>query len=121
MEPIHLPVREVALAAKKAYDEGRLSAQHRDADGRSGCFYRDAGGFPCAIGAFLDTAAAKRFDLFPGEGTGIDDIVSEGGATTDDLVGLSDLQEAHDWWRLNQKGEDRFVAVLQRLLTDEAA
>src|SRR5690349_21397755 len=66
--PIHLRALDVARAAKEAFLEGRLSAQVSPMP--TGCFYRDALGAPCAIGAALTDEQARLLDKQPASGRG---------------------------------------------------
>lgn len=120
--PFRLTVREVALAAKKAFDEGRLSAQGPT----PACEYRDKSGLPCAIGAALPDHVANR-----SEGCTVEELRSRGTVALSEpaVNALSDLQDAHDDWchaRLGLFGlqpaeaEARFVAVLAALLPAKA-
>jgi hypothetical protein len=58
MESITLNVKDVFLACKKAFDEGRLSAFANDTVTK--CAYRDNKGFPCAIGAGISDEDVKK-------------------------------------------------------------
>lgn len=109
--PIHLPIRDVALAAKKALDEGRLSAQGPT----PACEYRDKSGRPCAIGAAISDEDVTYLE---GElSTGIFDLYGEGLVTTDDLSQLCELQGSHDNWALRRSTKSDFRRTLNRILT----
>lgn len=86
--PIHLKVRDVALAAKKAYDEGRLSAQGPT----PACQYRDLSGRPCAIGAALTDAQAG------GLCGAIEWLIGKGRVRSRGHRALAHIRRAHDRW-----------------------
>ena len=123
--PIVLNVRDVALAAKKAFDEGRLSAQGPT----PACKYRDDSGRPCAIGAALSADEIDR--LLHGAEAEMETPIA-GLAPhfrTDRLDALTELQDAHDEWCHTRGGSGPstpkaakrdFVRVLSRLLADPA-
>lgn len=126
-KPIQLNVLKVAQAAKKAFDEGRLSAQGPTPM----CAYRDDSGRPCAIGAALTDRQAKALDD-AGEfsATGVVKLLREGRIKTDSPDDLSALQATHDDWAVSVSGRrsaqriehDRaaFVRVLGRILGEAA-
>lgn len=104
---ITLKARDVALAAKAAYDEKRLSAQ----GGTPGCYYRDASGRPCAVGAALTDEQAKKIH----NGATVYGLV-EFGIEFDEVVAVYLLQEAHDSWAMRVNSEANFVRVLEAML-----
>lgn len=113
--PIHLELRTVALAAKKAFDEGRLSAQGPT----PACRYRDAAGRPCAIGAALSDDFARSLrqheNVWALRETGI--------ITTDDFEGLRKLQNTHDSWADEPSSQERkakFEALLTSILGEQS-
>lgn len=113
--PIHLELRTVALAAKKAFDEGRLSAQGPT----PACEYRDCSGLPCAIGAALSDDFArglpKNANVWAMRETGL--------ITTDDFEGLRNLQDAHDRWTDEPSSPERkakFESLLTSILGEQS-
>lgn len=113
--PITLSLAQVKEAGRKAYLEGRLSAQvTRNHIGK--CKYRDLNGAPCVIGASLTDAQARRFDKRAS--SAISDLVAENLVKTNDLSGLCALQSAHDMW---SAGYPARQAELRELLGIEEA
>lgn len=91
-KPVKLLYTAVVAAARKAYEEGRLSAQGPAPMAR----YRDRGRRPCAIGAALDDKTAARFDA--SDSYGIRSLVEARLVETDAVEGLVALQNTHDTW-----------------------
>lgn len=110
MKPINLPLAKVVKAARKAYDEGRLSAQGPT----PACRYRDRSGRPCAIGAALTDKRARECDGYGA--SDIPSLVRSGALVTDDVDALDNLQIAHDYWANGAaNGATRFLQVLTEL------
>ena len=102
METLTLNRRDVAQRVKRAYVDGRLSAQS-DAPR---CVYRNVhDGTKCAIGEVLPDAWADALDggLF-GElsdrlnGQLVGDLLDAGLVVSDDPAWLKTLQSRHDMW-----------------------
>jgi hypothetical protein len=128
--PLHLPAREVALAAKAALDARKLSAQ--TTRGLACCSYRDPKGAPCAIGAALSDAYAERFDRLGvtagvSVGATVGTLVAQGHLTSDDADALGKLQKLHDTWSFTEspyarrKARAAFVRHLNQMLAQPAA
>jgi hypothetical protein len=113
--PITLNVRDVALAAKRAYDEGQLSAQGFTPE----CQYRDPSGRPCAIGASLDDETARRFDCRTF--TDVSCLARSRLIRTNDLRALKRLQTAHDNWVGGVAPEAHFISTLTAILAETEA
>lgn len=103
--PIVLKAADVIAAARRAYEEGRLSAQGPTPE----CSYRDSSGLPCAIGAALTDEEAN------GLGGSIGSAVNWGDVVTDDKGRLTTLQTAHDLW-----ANDRRVLLADNSFANEA-
>lgn len=89
---IHLTLKAVKEAGRKAYLEGRLSAQGPTPE----CAYRDKSGRPCIIGAALTDEEARALDH--ADDGSIDDLIREGLVKTAATAALPALQTAHDHW-----------------------
>lgn len=97
-EPIiTLTYSEVRAAAKKAFDENRLQAQHFT--GGTMPFY-NKGGFVCAIGAALPKEVAERFDAGEFDTYGIGALCEAGvvSSSEKDRMEMIRLQGVHDRW-----------------------
>ena len=92
---IHLTARDTAIAALKAYDEKRLSAQGPT----PACMYRDKSGLPCAIGAAIND---EQHAEYTPSGT-IGFMIASGVITVspEDRYPLQRLQDLHDAWATN--------------------
>lgn len=89
---MHLTARDTAIAALKAHEEKRLSAQGPTPQ----CSYMDPSGRPCAVGAAMPKDFAR---LHTNAGT-VSHLVSEGYVTCPegDEEKLEKLQTYHDVW-----------------------
>lgn len=88
-----LNLRDVQLAGRKAYLEGRLQAQKNP---RMDCTYRDNQGNPCVIGAAIKDTVARKWDN--GVVTAIESLINNGEVKTDHPEELVFLQRIHDYW-----------------------
>lgn len=108
---LELKIKDVILAARKAFDKGELSNQNGSND-PTRALYRDANGFPCAIGAAIDDEAAKKWDRLTFSSIG--DIVSGGFVSIDkaEFNDMASLQLLHD---LKLSSLDEFDEFLKEL------
>lgn len=125
-------IQEILIAARKAYNEGRLGAQMGFTDGQY--WYPETNGKRpvCAIGAVLhdttaDTVMACGTNGYSVHSLFTSNIISVNGYRDHpDIAGdLENLQEAHDEWAmLNaapdtiadlRHAEDLFISCLSRL------
>jgi hypothetical protein len=116
-EPIKLTLSQVIEAGRKAYLEGRLSAQGPNPV----CRYRDPAGRPCVIGAALSDADATAFDrrYGNGENSGVADLAAAGLLHLEgDEEDFIQLQAAHDDWA---HGLESAHEWLRKLLNIEEA
>lgn len=107
-----LNVVDVARKAKDTYLAKGLSAQN----GSPSCRYRDALGFPCAIGPSLSDETAKNWDAHA-PSSEIRSMCRF--LETDNICGLAAIQNAHDRWAARSSpdtNEREFVEVLNRYL-----
>ena len=90
--PIRLTYAEVVEAGRKAYLEGRLSAQGPTPE----CRYRDSSGHPCVIGAALTDKQALYLDRnYDAQVHKLPVEVLDCGI---DLRAIRRIQQAHDEW-----------------------
>lgn len=92
MAPVELKIRDVLIAARKAYNDGRLTGLNNY---EICCMYRYPDGGCCAVGAALSDEDAQRFDQNEG-GTGVIALLQQGHITCDFDLDLQALQAAHD-------------------------
>lgn len=119
---ITLNLEDVKAAARKAYAEGRLSAQAPEPV----CEYRsvqDGKTYACGIGAAMtDEQVAELLSTEGGDdfetlnGSGLDDLSLKYRIRTDDFAGVLAIQEAHDGWASlggeSQASQDRFLRLI---------
>lgn len=112
-EPFHLTLEAVTIAARKAYDERRLTAQNG-----GDCVYRDRRtGCRCAIGWAMPDDLLDRLGRLGLMEEAIyfleSDLVM---AANMDMDMISGLQSAHDGWVIDQRKcqEAEFLKQLER-------
>jgi hypothetical protein len=94
-----LTLEGVREAARRAYDEGRLTAQHPD-PGQRMCFYR-IGTYGCAVGVALTDETIKLVREWNLNGTNFLDLLGRGVlevALPEDLSSIREIQVRHDAW-----------------------
>lgn len=118
MDPQHLTLKDVVIAGRKAYNEGRLQAQMPERAWT--CRYTSTDTlsveYNCIIGAAL-TQHIKKCLLEEGANVaGVGTLVSDQYIVVPhgELLLLKGLQKYHDDWAHNQtkEYEDRFLALL---------
>lgn len=99
MKPQKLTVRKVKAAARRAYAERRLTAQHRNPAKRD-CVYT-SGAYHCAIGCALNKQSLQMIDeerLNHGTPVGLlqsHDVIT---VDNDDINVIDVIQNLHDEW-----------------------
>ena len=115
MTAITLTYEQVRDAARKAYDEDRLSAQGPTPQ----CLYEDDSGRPCAVGAALQPGAISKYDQAETVTTlyhrGVFQISGE------DFSKIKALQGAHDNWATGQGTEAAFKELIATTQTGSSA
>lgn len=109
--PFHLPYATAVENARKAYLEGRLTAQHPDPAQRH-CVYT-RGEYGCAIGVSLPLDLAVQFQdgqTAPTTSGGISGFKIRNRLTSDNYANLIHLQALHDEW-CNSSREGRSFAA----------
>lgn len=99
MKPQKLTPKKVKSAARKAYKERRLTAQHRNQNKRQ-CVY-SKGEYHCAIGWALNQKALKQVEKFDlNDSNPVLCLVNEDiiDINDDDLDIIEAIQMAHDEW-----------------------
>lgn len=94
-----LTLKRVKAAARKAYDEKRLTAQHPDKSKRE-CVYT-SGKYGCAIGVALNATTLKKIaDQQLNADAGVECLMNEDVILVSDeeVTSLSVIQTAHDKW-----------------------
>ena len=97
---ITIDIKQGVDAALKAFDEGRLSAQHT-----GGCLYRDDHQRPCVVGAMISDEDFLEIDLEGMNASSVLEVIERGvievrGPDDSDFA-LDVLQDIHDSQRLD--------------------
>lgn len=108
---MHLTARDTAIAALKAYDEKRLSAQGPF----PACVYMDPTGRPCAVGAAMPPEFAQVItSAGPVSNLIVDALIT---CPEGDEPKLLKLQMLHDVWAQNATDPDRAAQLEAEFVT----
>lgn len=120
--PLTLTWTAVKAAARKAYREGRLSAQNVDTMRIPTCEYRDKNGFPCAIGAAIPNAFCEENLAGLNNQSSVTMLIDDGLINVRSRAGLGkikSLQSFHDWWFVHATRSNlRDVKIFERRFCD---
>lgn len=96
-----LTLKDVVLAGRKAYEEGRLSAQNSTPQ----CAYRDKSGNPCVVGAAMSDGLVNQLfesdeEMQFSQNSTVEQLERGGGIEVppEDIKSMRYLQELHDNW-----------------------